>query len=333
MPQNLYSITGRSSGEEISSTGEGRHLTFEESVLIHPTHADGFVDVGDPVVVGENIVGVAFTGGAATTDLIAVDTEGVWALDATATDEDGNSAIAVGDELYINKTTAVISKNPNKQSHAFFGYALTTLATGTTDVVAIKVHWTPDDAEELVGASAAPYALGDANNGREYRYRSTATSGDIRGMYMALGLNGAGSAGEAIRSRTIVEAVGVAGGVHGLHSGLEFDADGTLTGLGVGGRATFMAPNRSHAGGSISGGMSELWAEGSSSDFGAFTVHSIHRFVMDGDPTGYATGDNVFEFVNLSAVQLAANTDTPDLGLRVIVNGAVRYIMLSQAQS
>jgi hypothetical protein len=333
MPVNLYNITGRSSGEEISSTGEGRHLTFEESVLNHPTHTDGFVEAGDPVVIGENIIGVAFDEAAAATDLIAIDTEGIWALTCTATDEDGNSAIAVGDELYINKTTAIISKNPNKNTHAFFGYALTALATGTTDVVAVKVHWDPDDAEELVGTAAAPYALAAANNGREYRYRSTATQGDIRGMYMALGLNGVGGAGEAVRARTIVEAVGVAGGVHGLHGGLEFDADGELTGLGVGVRATFMAPNRSHAGGTISGGMSELWAEGASTDYTAFTMHSIHRFANSGEATGRGTADNVFEFVDLTTDQYEGNTDTPTQALRVIINGNVRYIMVSEAQA
>ncbi len=333
MPQIMYSATGHSSGEESSSTYEGRHLTFEESVLIHPTHTDGFVEKGDPVLVGENIVGVAFDEAAAATDLIAIDTEGIWFLDCVATDEDGNSAIAVGDELYIHKTTAVLSKNPNKQSHAFFGYALSTLATGTTDVVAVKVHWCPDEARELVGTAAAPQALGAVNlNGREYRYRSTAQAGDVRGMYMALGLNGA-APGEAVRARTIVEGVGIGGGIHGLHGGLEFDADGTLTGLGVGVRATFMAPNRSHAAGTICGGMSELWSEGNASDFGAFTMHSIHRFAMSGDGTGAATGDNVFEFVGLSAVQYAGNTDTPDQALRVIINGNVRYIMVSEAQA
>ena len=93
-----------------------------------------------------------------------------------------------------------------------------------------------------------------------------------------------------------------------------------------------MGPNRA-AFATIAGGMSELWAEGASTDFGAATMHSIHRFVMDGDATGYATADNVFEFVNLSAVQYAANTDTPDHALRCIINGNVRYIMVSEAQS
>jgi len=325
-----YLATGHAAGDQCSSTYEGRHLMLEESYLTHPTHADGFVDVDDPVLVGENIVGVALKSAEAAADIISIDTEGIWFLNATATDEDGNSAIAPGDELFINKTTAILSKNPNKQSHAFFGYALGDLATGTTGLVAVKVHFDPDDATELVGTSDVPYALGTHNNGREYRYRSIATSGDIRGMYMALGLNGVGSAGEAVRARTIVEAVGVAGGVHGLHGGVEFDADGTITGLGVGVRGTLMGPNRALFA-TIAGGMSELWAEGDATNFAAATRHSIHRFVMDGDPTGYATAENVFEFVNLSATQYAANTDTPDHALRCIINGNVRYIMVSEA--
>lgn len=140
----LYDATGHTAGDECSSTYEGRHITLEESYLTHPTHADGLVDHGDPVVVGENIVGVAFKSAAAATDLIAIDTEGIWFLSAVAVDEAGNSAIAPGDELYIHKTTAVISKTRNPTTHARFGYALGDVAAGATGVVAIKVHWDPD---------------------------------------------------------------------------------------------------------------------------------------------------------------------------------------------
>jgi hypothetical protein len=153
-----YLATGHTTGEECSSTGEGRHLTLEESYLIHPTHADGFVDGGDPVLVGENIVGVAFTSASAATDLIAIDTEGIWFLTATAVDEGGNSAIAPGDELYINKTTAVISKIRNQATHARFGYALGDVGSSLTAVVAIKVHWDPDVlTNDLIYAKAVTF--------------------------------------------------------------------------------------------------------------------------------------------------------------------------------
>ena len=52
-----------------------------------------------------------------------------------------------------------------------------------------------------------------------------------------------------------------------------------------------------------------------------------------GDARGLATADNVFEFEGLSSTQIAGNTDVPTLALRVIINGDVRYIMVSVAQS
>src|SRR3972149_10464448 len=113
-----YLATGREAGDELSSTYEGRHLSLEESYLTHPSHADGFVDKGDPVLCGENIVGVALISAAAATDLISIDTEGIWFLSAVATDEDGNSAIAPGDGPVLDKTTRILRKDGNKQSHA-----------------------------------------------------------------------------------------------------------------------------------------------------------------------------------------------------------------------
>jgi hypothetical protein len=129
-------------GEEVSSTYEGRHLTFNESQLVHPVHTDGLVDKGDPILVGE-IVGVAFMSAVLTTDLIPVDTEGIWQLSVVATNEDGNSAVAVGDALYINRTTAIISKDKSPATQALFGYALYPITSGETDVIPVKVHFDP----------------------------------------------------------------------------------------------------------------------------------------------------------------------------------------------
>ncbi len=136
-------------GSEISSTYEGRHVTPLESDLIHPVHADGLVDSGDPVVIGagatgdEIAVGVALTDAAAATDLIAVDTEGIWALDVVAVDDVGNSAVAGGEQLFINKTTAVVSKISNVATQLPFGYALGIVAGGATNFIAVKVHFDP----------------------------------------------------------------------------------------------------------------------------------------------------------------------------------------------
>jgi predicted RecA/RadA family phage recombinase len=132
----LYLATGRVAGDECSSTYEGRHLTLEESYLTHPVHGDGFVNKGDPVNVGFNIVGVALNDAVAATDLIAIDTEGIWFLDVVASNDAGVSDVAVGDQLYL--ATGVVSK---KASGIPFGESLGTLTgSASAAVCAVKVH-------------------------------------------------------------------------------------------------------------------------------------------------------------------------------------------------
>ena len=161
MPHGVY--TAGVAGDEVSSTYEGRHLTFSESQLIHPDNSAeevaDLVNKGDPVLVGENIVGVAFNSGVlVNTELIAIDTEGIWQLSVLAENEGGASAVVVGDELYIHKTTAIISKIRNPATHARFGYALYPIAAGT-DVIPVKVHWDPDvDLNDVVWAKEITFA-------------------------------------------------------------------------------------------------------------------------------------------------------------------------------
>ena len=136
--------TGKTAGDECSSTYEGRHLTFLESELTHPSHTDGLVDKGDPTLVG-NVVGVAFKSAAAATDLIAIDSEGIWYLTVQGKDQDGDSVVAPGDEVFINRTTCILDKVNTKSTHIHFGYALGDVALGnTTTVIAVKVHLDPN---------------------------------------------------------------------------------------------------------------------------------------------------------------------------------------------
>lgn len=171
-------------GDEISSTYEGRHVTVLESDLIHPVHATAFVDKGDPVVFGAGAsgeevgVGVALGGDANTvaTDLIAVDTEGIWNLDVVAVNDAGNSAVIGGEQLYINTTTAVISKIRNAATQIRFGYALGILVAGVTEAIAVKVHFDPPDI------------------GGQDRMYKTVTSGDF-GLNLLTTLAGGASEG------------------------------------------------------------------------------------------------------------------------------------------
>ena len=171
-----YLATGRLTGDELSSTSEGRHLELEEEYLRHPA-ASAFASKGDPVVDlnGQNIVGVCFNTATAATDFVTIDTEGIWFQSVLADDDDGGNAVQIGDEIFIDLATAVLSKIRNKFTNQHFGYALGTVAVHTAAVVAVKVHWDPDDAIEVVGKGTVFYAIGDRPNAREYRYRSTAT--------------------------------------------------------------------------------------------------------------------------------------------------------------
>ncbi len=141
-------IANLTAGTEVSSTGEGRHLTFLASELHGP---NATIVKGDPVFLEEgtgDIVGVAFQSESAGTDKITIDTEGIWNLSVIALDADGAGvAIAPGDALYINvtDTTGTISRNHDPEGNIPFGYALGSITSGNTAVIAVKVHWAPHE--------------------------------------------------------------------------------------------------------------------------------------------------------------------------------------------
>jgi hypothetical protein len=178
----LYLSTNKTAGDEISSTYEGRHITIEESLLVHPYHADGLVDKGDPCYVasanGSGIVGVAFKSAVAATDLIAIDTEGIWFLNVYGQVSDGTSdgialALAAGDPVFIEKYTAgnaatlVATLSGQSDTYHFlpFGYVLgdVSASVSTPTLVAVKVHNFPIPANARLhigsGTTANHFAL------------------------------------------------------------------------------------------------------------------------------------------------------------------------------
>ncbi len=309
MPYGVY-VAG-TAGDEVSSTYEGRHLTFSESQFTHPTHVDGFVDKGDPVVVGENIVGVAFKDATAATDLIAIDSEGIWQLSVVATNEDGNIAVAVGDELFINTTTCIISKNPNKNTQQRFGFALYPITSGQTDVIPVKVHFDPDDAMELVGVSGAHFSSAVANtNFREYRYTCAVGTGDNRGIYNRLHFTVAGvGGGESLRSYTEITGVAI-GTAHGAHLSLgmgESTTGGAVTGLGCAVRATLGLPDIAMiAGGTYAAVMAEVFSFGAAADPTLMTRLAFFRAVNGGNATGIGRVDDKAYLLDLNGFSVGA---------------------------
>jgi hypothetical protein len=333
----------KTAGEEFSSTYEGRHLTFLESELTHPSHTDGYVDKGDPVLMGENVVGVAFNGASAATDLVAIDTEGIWILNVVATNEDGNIAVAAGDELFIHKTTCVISKNPNKNTHARFGYALGTVASGADGDIAVKVHWNPDDATELVGVAGAAFTTALANTFREYRYQCSATSGASQGIYIRQYLTGEGTlTANSLRAYTDIVGVSISN-AYGAHLSLgmgESTTGGAVTGLGVAVRATLGLPDVAlAAGGTYAAIMPEIYAFGDASDPAAVTELSFIRCVDGGDATGRQAIDDKAYLLVIDGVAegagnmvVASNTEANYVSAaRCKINGVEKWLMFASA--
>ncbi len=146
----------RVAGEELSSEATDILNTLE-SELTHPYHADGFVDAGDPVVIG-NLVGIAKTSATATTDNIAVHTAGKFALNVLGCVSDGTTdgiakAMVAGDPVYIKKTPGsdvyILSGQSDPYAFQLFGYLLGSVSASTTapTLVGVEIHKSPNPEE------------------------------------------------------------------------------------------------------------------------------------------------------------------------------------------
>jgi len=136
---NPYYDQYRSAGEEVSSTNEGRHINVrEDDIGAHPGHTDGLVDKGDPVALFD-AVGVALKTAQAVTDIIPVDTEGIWRLSVTNTGLNNFGTIVPGQVLFIDGAGALSDHWVG--SYAIFGFALQPIDSVRTEVIAVKVHW------------------------------------------------------------------------------------------------------------------------------------------------------------------------------------------------
>lgn len=114
---------------------EGETIPCLESDLVQPTRTGELVISGDPVVAG-SLVGIALKSASASTDTINIATCGVWNVPVVGTNG-SNSAVAFGDRLYINSSTAVISKTTS--GHVAFGIALGAVTGGATTTIPVKV--------------------------------------------------------------------------------------------------------------------------------------------------------------------------------------------------
>ncbi len=130
---NYYYNPYAEAGDEVSSTGEGRHVYVQEVLLVHADPGDGLVDKGQPVAFWEG-VGIALKSATSTSENIPIDTEGIWRVSVVA-----EAAVTVGQSLFIN-TSGVVTDSP-VNGQAVFGYALQQISEAGTVVIAVKVHW------------------------------------------------------------------------------------------------------------------------------------------------------------------------------------------------
>jgi len=130
---NHYYDPNAQAGEEISSTGEGRHVYVQEVTLIHADPGDGLVDKGQPVSFWDG-VGIALVSAKATSDNIPIDTEGIWRLSVVAT-----AQIYIGQVLYI--TGLGVVTDVADDAWGVMGYAMQGIAAAGTEIIAVKVHW------------------------------------------------------------------------------------------------------------------------------------------------------------------------------------------------
>lgn len=146
-------------GTQVSSTssdGAGRHITATAAELNHGNIL-GVVTKGYPVIFGiagtPYGVGVAFNTEVLGTDLIAVDTEGIWNLSVVGSDDNGPSLVRAGELLYINTATAIISKISTTATQIPFGYALGQAnGDAAAHTIAVKVHFDSGVPVEFFGA-------------------------------------------------------------------------------------------------------------------------------------------------------------------------------------
>lgn len=162
----------------------------------------------------------------------------------------------------------------------------------------------------------------------DFRTKSTASSGDIRGLYLRHYLSG-GAGGDAARIfGTVDSAIGTA---QGAHISLSYGATGATSGQAIAVRGTLHIADRATSIGTAAAVQAEVYCDGTSS--AATGTLSLFRAVVDG---GDATARNTVDYF-LTGVQLGTNIFAAKTSaavthwLKTNINGTDYYIMLSDA--
>jgi len=210
-------------------------------------------------------------------------------------------------------------------------FAITTSGTGVTLAGAVGAAAT---AALLAGGgtSTSPASTSTADkNFLGFWTKSTATSGASRAMYLRHYIAGAGGNGDCLRSFATVDVVGAAGAA-GIHATMQVNTGKTITGLGVGVRATATL-----AGAGTQGSIYPLMIDAQAGNFsGSITEWApiLVRCSGSGTKPKYLAviGDAEGE-VDTTDMFVAATNATIDHALKVKVNGTDYWIGLYDSPS
>ena len=188
-----------------------------------------------------------------------------------------------------------------------------------------------------LGTSTTPVETASGSvNFMGYWMKTSAQSGDVRGLYTRLFFTGAGGTGEAARIFTTVTDV-AASTVRGAHISLSFAASGTVTGLGVALECTLHL----NSGGTASGTMAALKVAINSDNANSDPAGSTLSFIqvanqgsakddVDDDAflfdiSGVASGSGKMWYDNTS--------NAADEFIKVKTPAGTRYLILSDSNT
>jgi hypothetical protein len=185
----------------------------------------------------------------------------------------------------------------------------------------------------VTGTSASPLAMNTAGQiGQASYYSTTATSDTTYGRYNKLTASGIGV--EAIGGRDKVVLSAAAGNAHGSHDTLEVTSTGYVTGLGTAIRGNIVFGSDTVVPqGTYYAVMAEIYAAGNTS-----ALPTSNACLCCSVPAGTAIDAKAnaiaFSGTDGATSMIYSATDaTPDWtgSIRILVNGAVRYLHFTSA--
>lgn len=197
----------------------------------------------------------------------------------------------------------------------------------TLDPTVLKlIHGTSSDEVDINTAD---------DKGISLYFKTTATSGTTYGYYLRI--EGAGAGAEVIggRRKTLLTLASV-GNAHGGHDTLELDTSaGNVTGLGTGFRGNVVVADRAVSAGTYYGVLAEIYALGNSAALPAASNACLGINLQAGTAMDLVGNAISFGGTDGSGKMIYTNADSDAAAgsIRILINGAVKYLRFYAAQA